>query len=179
MNFQSFGFLAFLLVTATLCLTIARRDRRIAVGGLTLACLLFYIGGGGWAAFLVLAAGLAVSAIAVRRLTTMRIRVLAGGDGPYAYADPRTPGQRRLCLALAAVWHIGVLAVFKYTGFFTGGGGSPGWGPLGPRLFSLPPPRVFSKRPPQRGPQRGGRRVGVRALLPLRFPAAEGADGLA
>lgn len=137
MNFQSFGFLAFLLVTAALCLTIARRDRRIAAGGLTLACLFFYIAGGGWAAFLVLAAGLAVSAAAVRRLTTTRIRVLAGDDGPYAYADPRTPGQRRLCLALAAAWHIGVLAVFKYADFFTGGRVSLGWAPLGLSFFTF------------------------------------------
>ncbi len=137
MNFQSFGFLAFLLVTVILCLTIARRDRRAAAGGLTLACLFFYIAGGGWAAFLVLAAGLAVSAAAVRRLTTMRIRVLAGDDGPSAYGDPRTPGQRRLCLALAAAWHIGVLAVFKYAGFVTGGRLSLGWVPLGLSFFTF------------------------------------------
>ena len=137
MNFQSFGFLAFLLVTVILCLTIARRDRRTAAGGLTLACLFFYIARGGWAAFLVLAAGLAVSAAAVRRLTTMRIRVLAGDDGPSAYGDPRTPGQRRLCLALAAAWHIGVLAVFKYTGFVTGGRFSLGWAPLGLSFFTF------------------------------------------
>ena len=61
MNFQSFGFLAFLLVTASACLTLARWDRRIAAECLTLACLIFYIIGGGWAALLVLAAGLAVS----------------------------------------------------------------------------------------------------------------------
>ena len=137
MNFQSFGFLAFLLVTVILCLTIARRDRRTAAGGLTLACLFFYIARGGWAAFLVLAAGLAVSAAAVRRLTTMRIRVLAGDDGPSAYGDPRTPGQRRLCLALAAAWHIGVLAVFKYAGFVTGGRLSLGWVPLGLSFFTF------------------------------------------
>ena len=137
MNFQSFGFLAFLAAAIAVCLGLARWDRRIAAKCLTLACLFFYIAGGGWAAFLVLAAGLAVSAAAVRRLTTMRIRVLAGGDGPSAYGDPRTPGQRRLCLALAAAWHIGVLAVFKYAGFVTGGRLSLGWVPLGLSFFTF------------------------------------------
>ena len=107
MNFQSFGFLAFLLVTVALCLVIARRDRSAAADCLTLACLVFYVAGGGWAALLVLALGLAVSAAAVRCLTTPEIRVRPGDDGPYAYAYPRTPARRRRCLYLAAAWDVG------------------------------------------------------------------------
>ena len=137
MNFQSFGFLAFLAVTAAVCLGAARWDRRIAAGCLTLACLVFYIIGGGWAALLVLVLGLAVSAAAVRYLTTPDIRVQAEGDGPAAYAYSRTAVRRRRCLTLAAAWHIGVLAVFKYTGFVTGGRLSVGWVPLGLSFFTF------------------------------------------
>ena len=52
MNFQSFGFLAFLAAATAVCLGLARWDRRIAAECLTLACLIFYIIGGGWAALL-------------------------------------------------------------------------------------------------------------------------------
>ena len=137
MNFQSFGFLAFLLVTVGGCLALARWNRRAAAGGLTLACLIFYIVGGGWAALLVLALGLAASAAAVRYLTMPDIRIQAEGDGPTAYAYPRTAARRRRCFYLAAAWHIGVLAVFKYTGFVTGGCLSVGWAPLGLSFFTF------------------------------------------
>lgn len=137
MNFQSFGFLAFLVVTTALCLTIARRNRRAAADCLTLACLVFYIIGGGWAALLALALGLAVSVAAVRCLTTPEICIQAGHDGPYAYAHARTASRRRLCLVLASAWHVGVLALFKYTGFFTGGRISLGWAPLGLSFFTF------------------------------------------
>ncbi len=137
MSFQSFGFLAFLLVTVSVCLGLARRDRRLAAKVLTLGCLAFYIIGGGWAAFLALAAGLAVSAAAVRYLTAPDIRVRAEGDGPAACARPRTASRRRRCVMLAAAWHVGVLAVFKYTGFVTGGRFSLGWVPLGLSFFTF------------------------------------------
>lgn len=137
MNFQSFGFLAFLVLTAAVCLGAARWNRRAAANCLTLACLVFYIAGGGWAALLVLILGLSVSVAAVRYLTTPDFRIQAGEDGPYAYAYPRSNARRRRCLALAAAWHIGVLAVFKYTGFFTGGRFSIGWAPLGLSFFTF------------------------------------------
>lgn len=137
MNFQSFGFLAFLLVTVTLCLATARRDRSIAAGCLTLACLVFYVAGGGWAALLVLALGLGASSSAVRYLTTPDFRIRPTEDGPAAYAYPRTAARRRRCLILAAAWHVGVLAVFKYAGFFTGGRVSLGWVPLGLSFFTF------------------------------------------
>ena len=137
MNFQSFGFLAFLLVTAVLCLAAARRNRSLGTACLTLACLAFYVFGGGFAALLVLALGLGVSAAAVRCLVTPEIRIQAGDDGPYACAYPRTAARRRRCLLLAAAWHVGVLAVFKYAGFFTGGRVSIGWVPLGLSFFTF------------------------------------------
>ena len=65
MNFQSFGFLAFLAAATAVCLGLARWDRRIAAKCLTLACLVFFVSGGGWAALVVLAAGLEVSTAAV------------------------------------------------------------------------------------------------------------------
>lgn len=137
MNFQSFGFLAFLVLTAAVCLGAARRDRRTAAHGLTLACLVFYIAGGGWAALLVLILGLSVSVAAVRYLTTPDFRIRPTGDGPAAYAYPRSNARRRRCLMLAAAWHIGVLALFKYTGFFTVGRFSIGWAPLGLSFFTF------------------------------------------
>lgn len=118
MNFQSLGFLAFLTLTVCVCLAAARRDRRIAAGCLTLACLFFYIVGGGWTALAALLAGLCMSDAALRSLT----------------AETK---NRRLCLTLAAAWHIGVLTIFKYSGFLTGGRISPGWVPLGLSFFTF------------------------------------------
>ena len=137
MNFQSFGFLTFLVITAAVCLGAARWDRRIAAECLTLACLIFYVIGGGWAALLVLVMGMAVSAAAERHITAPDIRVQPEEDGPAAYAYPRTAARRRRCLYLAAAWHTGVLAVFKYTGFVTGGRLSIGWVPLGLSFFTF------------------------------------------
>ena len=136
MNFQSFGFLAFLVITVSVCLGLARRDRNIAAECLTLASVVFYVIGGGWSALLVLAVGLAVSAAAVHYLSDFQVRPT--GDGPAAYFRPRPPARRRWCLILAAAWHIGVLAVFKYTGFVTGGRFSLGWAPLGLSFFTFP-----------------------------------------
>ena len=134
MNFQSFGFLAFLALTASVCCAAARRNRSIAAKLLSLACLVFYIAGDGWAGLLVLAAGTAVSAAAVHFLCTER-SVSAGRGGSAVSA--RTAVQRRRCLFLAAAWHIGVLAVFKYSGFLTGGRLSIGWVPLGLSFFTF------------------------------------------
>lgn len=136
MNFQSFGFLAFLAVTVGLCLTVARRDKHTAASCLTLACLFFYIVGGGWAAFLVLAAGLAVSIAAVLYLTA-EASVPADGAASSGWTWAKRPAKRRRCLVLAVMWHIGVLAAFKYTGFFTGGRFSTGWAPLGLSFFTF------------------------------------------
>ena len=40
-------------------------------------------------------------------------------------------------MALGCGWHIAVLLVFKYTGFFTGGAVSIGWAPLGLSFFTF------------------------------------------
>lgn len=130
MNFQSFGFLAFLIVTVLLCLGLARRDRSLASRCLALACLVFYIIGGGWAAFAVLAAGLAVSIAAVHCLTAEAPVPVGAAEASEYVPAPSLP-RRRLCLGLAAAWHIGALGIFKYAGFLTGGAFSLGWAPLG------------------------------------------------
>ena len=137
MNVQSFGFLAFLAAAAAVCLGMARWDRHAAAECLALACLVFYILGGGWAALLVLVLGMAVSAAALRYLARPDVCIQPGGDGPAARAYPRTAARRRRCLYLAAAWHLGVLAVFKYTGFVTGGRLSVGWVPLGLSFFTF------------------------------------------
>lgn len=121
MTFQSLSFLAFLSVTAAVCLPLGRHSVPAAKNCLTAACLAFYLLGGGPWDLLVLGGGLLVSRWAVRRL--------AGGGTPAA-------GKRR-CAILAAGWHVGVLLVFKYTGFFTGGAVSIGWVPVGLSFFTF------------------------------------------
>ena len=119
MSFQSFGFLAFLAVTLAVCLTAGRRDRRAGRLLLTLACLVFYVAGAGWRGLLVLAAGTVVTA------------------GALQWMRETEPSVRRRALALGCCWHVGVLLVFKYTGFFTGGSVSIGWVPLGLSFFTF------------------------------------------
>ena len=119
MSFQSLGFLAFLAGTAAVCLTVGRNHRQAGELCLTAACLAFYVLGGGWAALLVLALGTVVTALALQRL--------CGADAP----------ARKRTLVLACGYHIAVLAVFKYTGFFTDGAVSFGWAPLGLSFFTF------------------------------------------
>ena len=119
MSFQSVGFLAFLAGTVLICLTAERRHPQAGRLLLMLACALFYVAGGGWAAFLVLAAGVTVTAAALQRL--------CGTE----------KSSRRRAMALGCGWHIAVLLVFKYTGFFTGGAVSIGWAPLGLSFFTF------------------------------------------
>ena len=121
MSFQSLSFLAFLAVTLGVCLPLGRRNLRWGQAALTLFCLVFYVLGGGWAALLVLLAGAVVTVAAVRYLTS-------GG---------KTEKQRRAVAAVAIVWHVAVLLVFKYTGFFTGGAVDLGWAPLGLSFFTF------------------------------------------
>ena len=118
MSFQSLSFFAFLAVTLAACLTLRKRSAASAVMALELACLVFYILGGGWRGLIVLAAGVAVTRGAAVRL---------GKDAPH----------RRRTLALACLWHVGVLLAFKYTGFFTGGTLEIGWAPLGLSFFTF------------------------------------------
>lgn len=117
MSFQSLDFLVFLTLTVLAC-TATRRFPRLGMGVLTAACVVFYLLGGGWQGLLVLAAGVCVTAGALRYFS---------GEGK----------RRRLCMTLAALWHTGVLAAFKYTGFATGGAVSIGWAPLGLSFFTF------------------------------------------
>ena len=137
MSFQSLEFLAFLAAATAVCLAVDRRSRTAAANCLALFSVAFYVLSGGWEGLFVLAAGLAVSAAAVRYLAAPEIQIQAGDDGPYAVARARTPAQRRRCLILASGWHTGVLVVFKYLGFFTGGRVSLGWSPLGLSFFTF------------------------------------------
>ena len=120
MSFQSLAFLAFLAITVPVCLLCARRSRRAGMTALGIASLVFYMAGGGRDAFAVLCAGTLVSIWAVQRLWR-----------------EDSASRRRRVLALAAGYHIAVLLVFKYTGFFTGGRVSIGWVPLGLSFFTF------------------------------------------
>lgn len=119
MSFQSLSFLLFLAVTAAVCLILRRKSTSSALAALEVACLVFYLAGGGWQSFLVLAVGVVVTRAALLRLT-----------------DPACRDHRRV-LALACIWHVAVLLAFKYTGFFTGGALSIGWVPLGLSFFTF------------------------------------------
>lgn len=119
MSFQSFSFLAFLAVTVSVCLTAGRKAPWCGRLLLTLACLVFYLAGGGWGGLLALAAGTAVTAVTLQRL--------CGEDAP----------ARRRALVLGCGYHILVLAAFKYTGFFTGGRVAVEWAPLGLSFFTF------------------------------------------
>ena len=119
MNFQSISFLAFLAVTVAVCLPVGARRRQLGAALLTLACLWFCVAGMGLRGLAVLAVGLGVTALALRALAGERER------------------GRRTALVLACLWHIGVLAAFKYAGFFSGGAFSIGWAPLGLSFFTF------------------------------------------
>ena len=118
MSFQSLSFFAFLAAVLAVCLPLRRRNAASAVMALELACLVFYVAGGGWRGLIVLAAGVAVTRCAALRL------------GPEDTCRRRT-------LVLACAWHVGVLLVFKYAGFLTGGAAEIGWAPLGVSFFTF------------------------------------------
>jgi len=116
MSFQSLAFLAFLALTAVLCLAVGRKHRSAALWLLLALSAGFYL----WSfdrqaisGFLVLLGGVLVTygAVTVRSST----------HAPYL---------------LAACWHIGVLLWFKCTGWF-----APdlyhGWMPLGLSFFTF------------------------------------------
>ena len=120
MSFQSLAFLAFLAVTTPACLLVGRRSVRTGMTVLGAASVVFYVAGGGWDAFSVLCAGTLVSVLAVQNLRR-----------------EESASRRRRILMLAAGYHIAVLLVFKYAGFFTGGRVSIGWVPLGLSFFTF------------------------------------------
>ena len=120
MSFQSLIFLAFLAITLAVCLPLARYRRDAAKVVLAVACLVFYVSGAGWNCFYELCLGMLVTMTAVREMQREQ-------DGK----------KRRRALILAAAYHIGILLVFKYTGFFTGGAVNIGWVPLGLSFFTF------------------------------------------
>ncbi len=130
MNFQTLAFLAFLALTVTGCRLAGRFRRDAGLILLNAASLFFCVQGGGWKSVFVLALGAVVSAAAVRKAVTQAAAVPLGAAEPVDSVDRRW-------LILAAVWHLGVLAVFKYAGFFTGGAVSVGWVPLGLSFFTF------------------------------------------
>jgi len=118
MAFQSLSFLLFLAVTVSACLLTGRRSIRTAQTVLLAASLVFYLSGAHPAAELaVLAAGAAVTGLAVRAMAADR--------------------HRKAAFAAAVCWHVAVLAVFKYTGFLTGGAWGMNWVPAGLSFFTF------------------------------------------
>ena len=117
MSFQSLSFLVFLAVSVLTCTAVGRKSMWAARLLLMAACLLFCFWSGP-AGFLVLCAGVFVTAWAVQHLA---------GEGPH----------RRRWLAAACGYHIAVLVAFKYTGFLTGGAASMGWVPIGLSFFTF------------------------------------------
>lgn len=122
MSFQSLAFFAFLAAVLAVCLPVGRRSRRAGAAALTAASAVFYLLGpdprtaaGG---LICLLAGIGVTAWALRRMA-------------------RPGADRRRTLLLACGYHIAVLAVFKYTGFLTGGAAEVGWAPLGLSFFTF------------------------------------------
>ena len=122
MSFQSFEFAAFFILTLAVCLPLGKKNRRLGILALDTACVVFYLwsfGDHAATGFAVLCLGTVVSWAAGRRL-------LSGERG-----------HRGRVLGIAVGYHIAVLLVFKYTGFFTGGAVSLGWAPLGLSFFTF------------------------------------------
>ena len=117
MSFQSFSFLAFLVVTVVICLVTGKENRRTGMLLLTAASVVFcLLGHQGVRSFWVLILGCLVTEVAMHRMTGR---------------------NRRTVLILACIYHVAVLMVFKYTGFFTGGAMSIGWVPIGLSFFTF------------------------------------------
>ena len=118
MSFQSLSFLLFLAVTVVICLGVGRKNRSAGLYLLAAACALFcLLGNKGFLSLWILLLGCRVTRAARRRFS----------DG----------AKRKRALILACGWHIAVLMVFKYTGFFTGGTWSVGWVPIGLSFYTF------------------------------------------
>ena len=119
MSFQSLAFFGFLAAVTAVCLTVGRRSLPVGKALLAAACLVFYLNGVSYplAGFVVLLLGMAVTLAATELLSAGR--------------------NRKVIFAAAAGWHIAVLLIFKYTGFFTGGVLRIGWAPAGLSFFTF------------------------------------------
>lgn len=119
MSFQSFSFLAFLAGTVLVCPALAGGAARPPWRRWN------------WPAWCSMWPGMAGAAWRCWRRGPW-------SPGPLWYGwrmQLRRIGRRTL--VLACIWHIGVLAGFKYTAFFTGGAVSVGWAPLGLSFFTF------------------------------------------
>lgn len=119
MSFQSFTFLAFFILTLIVCLALGRRSRVGGQTALLAASVVFYL----WD----LSRGYVVILLGA---------MVSYGVGRNLVSGTLGPRGRRLFWA-AVCYHIAVLVVFKYTGFFTGGAVSVGWAPLGLSFFTF------------------------------------------
>lgn len=119
MSFQSLGFLGFLILTVCVCCLAGRRRSAVGKALLSAACLIFYLAGLSrpLAGFAVLLLGMAVTLMAAAKMGSGR--------------------NRKGIFAAAACWHLAVLLIFKYTGFFTGGALRIGWAPVGLSFFTF------------------------------------------
>ena len=121
MNVQSLAFLSFLTVTVFAVRLCARMGRRWRTAALLAASLTFYLWSGTPAA--VWSCGL----LALSAAGTWLVSRSVGRGGVY----------RRAGCAAAVCWLIAVLAVFKYTGFLTGGAWAMPFVPLGISFFTF------------------------------------------
>ena len=119
MSFQSLAFFGFLAAVIASCLLAGRRSLVVGKILLSAACLVFYLNGVSrpLMGFAVLFLGMAVTLAATGALCAGK--------------------NRRTVFAAAAGWHIAVLLIFKYTGFFTGGALRIGWAPVGLSFFTF------------------------------------------
>lgn len=117
MSFQSLSFLLFLALTVGTCLLLRRGSAAAGRLALLAACLLFY-GMSGWG-------GLALLAFSA---------LLTQYTAPFLRPGKR---QRKAIFLAMLCWHIGLLTVFKYTGFLTGGRLTVSWVPLGLSFFTF------------------------------------------
>ena len=113
MNFQSFSFWGFFLVTVALALLVGRKSRS---GGKWVLCAasLFFCLQAGWKGLAVLAFSACVTFFAARALR----------------------GSKAILTALV-IYHILVLCGFKYIGFLTGGALAAPFVPLGLSFFTF------------------------------------------
>ena len=115
MNVQSLAFLAFLTVTVCVCRLLPKERTWVLLA----ASLVFYLWGGAPAALW--GCGL----LAVSSLVS------------YLAANTLRKHRRKSVLLAVVCYHIAVLGIFKYTGFFTGGAVRMPFVPLGISFFTF------------------------------------------
>ena len=120
MSFQSFSFLAFLVVTLAVCLTVGRRNRAAGMLLLAVAGVVFYVSGGGWKSFYVLFVGSGITLGMVRLMQT-----------------EQNEKKRRRAFTAGVLAHVLILVLVKYSEFLTGGAMKGFFVPLGISFFTF------------------------------------------